>query len=202
MGLCVNCFGSGVDLGVYGRRPCGACHNTATAQKIEQSITELELLVDWHQGFMLIFVFSSTAIIGNTVKELVGDLLKNYEHPPLEVMSDGAPNHLVAVVEKLFDKHKHGQPVWLDLCLRDDTHLTPAVHEGDQWDQQLIQIMSSLNKGRTPLEQSLGAPLFIHLPDSFASEVVTYAPDLWAIRQLLIAPSLDGELGLVSPSEA
>lgn len=198
MTLCLNCFGSGVDLGVYGRRPCGACHDADTAQRVEQAITELELLVDWHQGFMLIFAFSSTAMIGNTVKELVGDLLKNYEHSPLVIMSDGKPNHLVSVVEKLFDKHQHGQPVWLDLCLHDDTHLTPAMHEGDQWKQQLIEILSSLNKGRTPLEQSLGAPLFIHLPDSISSEVVTYAPDLWTIRQLVIAPTLNVDYGPVS----
>ncbi|MFQ2238134.1 hypothetical protein ACK32R_20825 [Aeromonas dhakensis] len=198
MALCVNCFGSGVDLGSYGHRPCGACHDKALVQNIEQSVTELELLVDWHQGFMLIFVFSRTAIVGNTMKKLIGDLLKCYGRPPFEIVSDGAPNHLLAVVEKLFDKHPHGQPVWLDLHLCDNNNQSPAVHDGNQWAQQTIEIMSALNKGRTALEQSLGAPLFIHLPDSFAPEVATYAPDLWTIRQLTMSPTLDGEHGLPS----
>ena len=147
-----------------------------SSPKFEKVWAEIKLILDWHKRFSLFFVLSQD-ILSEILRERLQDYLKsiakdiNFIDPkkPEDISRD--------LTDKLF-AHSN-RPVWLELRDKEG-------NRESKWDQARQHALGLLNRWRSKLEEEIDSPLFIHLPEHFAAQIVTWAPDLWSIRQQII----------------
>ena len=146
-----------------------------SSPEFEEIWAEIKLTLDWHRDFSLFFVLGQNTLSSMALRQRLQDYLRaitsplNWIHPASPADID---QHLT---EQLFARP--GPPVWLELGGQDSR---------GQWDRARQQALGLLNRRRSTLETAMRGPLFIQLPEDFAAHIVTWAPDLWSIRQQLI----------------
>ena len=156
-----------------------------SSPEFEEIWAEIKLILDWHSDFSLFFVLGQNTLSSTALRQRLQDYLRaitgplNWIHPASPVDIDQQ------LAEQLFARP--GPPVWLELGRQDSQ---------GKWDRARQQALGLLNRRRSTLETAMHGPLFIELPEDFAAHIVTWAPDLWSIRQQLI------ELPAVRPVNA
>ena len=146
-----------------------------SSPEFEEIWAEIKLALDWHSDFSLFFVLGQNTLSSTALRQRLQDYLRaitsplNWIHPASPADID---QHLT---EQLFARP--GPPVWLELGRQDSR---------GKWDRARQQALGLLNRRRSKLETAMRGPLFIQLPEDFAAHIVTWAPDLWSIRQQLI----------------
>ena len=156
-----------------------------SSPEFEEIWAEIKLTLDWHRDFSLFFVLTQNTLSSTALRQRLQDYLRaitsplNWIHPASPADID---QHLT---EQLFARP--GPPVWLELGGQDSQ---------GKWDRARQQALGLLNRRRSTLETAMRGPLFIQLPEDFAAHIVTWAPDLWSIRQQVI------ELPAVRPVNA
>ncbi|WP_337881657.1 hypothetical protein, partial [Rheinheimera sp.] len=139
---------------------------------------ELKLSLEWHQEFSLFFVLVQNTKAAHELRQRVSDYMRSHSKP-LRFIKANTPADLPhKVIQTVFNRPEvlH-QPIWLELTTLDDTGL---------WDQLRGQTLATLNKRRSQLENTIQSPVFIELPYKNAADIVSWAPDLWSIRQQII----------------
>ena len=156
-----------------------------SSPEFEEIWAEIKLTLDWHRDFSLFFVLTQNTLSSIALRQRLQDYLRAITSP-LNWIHPASP---VDINQQLADRlfARPGPPVWLELGRQDSR---------GQWDRARQQALGLLNRRRSTLETAMHGPLFIQLPEDFAAHIVTWAPDLWSIRQQLI------ELPAVSPVNA
>ncbi|MEN9864431.1 MAG: hypothetical protein RL748_21, partial [Pseudomonadota bacterium] len=156
--------------------------DSADLSEIETIWADLRDLLAWQQGFGLYLVFADDARRADVLLQALTDWCKAHDLPIQAVRSLKSADALAKVLDALpGNPAVPAMPMWLDLG---EWSSDPA------WLQVRREILAALNQRRSWLEQSCLRPVFLHLPLSFAPEVVTWAPDLWSIkRYLALLPS-------------
>ena len=156
-----------------------------SSPEFEEIWAEIKLTLDWHRDFSLFFVLTQNTLSSIALRQRLQDYLRAITSP-LNWIHPASP---VDINQQLADRlfARPGPPVWLELGRQDNR---------GQWDRARQQALGLLNRRRSTLETAMRGPLFIQLPEDFAAHIVTWAPDLWSIRQQLI------ELPAVRPVNA
>ena len=171
-----------------------------TGTRFEALWAELKLLLEWHKGFAFYLVFGDDSRVAMRLRQRVEDfsMLRTMQ---LQWLRPEHPQDLVAKVlaavlpsgaEHIYvERHA---PVWLEL--------TKAPND-PTWQRARQAVLSALNKRRGALERDCPRPLFLHLPEAMAPEIVTWAPDLWSVRQYIaLLPSDPPAVSLILGSDA
>ena len=151
-----------------------------SSPEFEEIWAEIKLILDWHRDFSLFFVLTQNTLSRTALRQRLQDYLKAITGP-LNWIHPASP---VDINRRLADRlfARPGPPVWLELGGQDSR---------GQWDRARQQALGLLNRRRSTLETAMHGPLFIQLPEDFAAHIVTWAPDLWSIRQqLIVLPAL------------
>ena len=144
--------------------------------EFRKNLAEIKLLLDWHRGFSLFFVLSQNTLSSTALRERLQDYyLKLTTHQINWINPDSPVDINQQLATRLFGQP--GPPVWLELGRQDSQ---------GEWDRARQQALGLLNRRRSKLEEEINGPLFIQLPGDFAAQIVTWAPDLWSIRQQVI----------------
>lgn len=154
---------------------------TQTCPFLGSIYAEIQLLLEWKKGFGLYFVLSDDPFASDALRQRVEELTLGCNHP-LQCIRTEQPETLVETVlsailpstpSDQWQAQNHA-PVWLDLTSDSDEQA---------WNTARIQTLAALNRGRSRLEQQYQRPLFLQLPMHMAADIVTWAPDLWSIRE-------------------
>ena len=146
-----------------------------SSPEFEEIWAEIKLTLDWHRDFSLFFVLTQNTLSSIALRQRLQDYLRAITSP-LNWIHPASP---VDINQQLADRlfARPGPPVWLELGRQDSQ---------GKWDRARQQALGLLNRRRSTLETAMHGPLFIQLPEDFAAHIVTWAPDLWSIRQQLI----------------
>ena len=146
-----------------------------SSPEFEEIWAEIKLTLDWHRDFSLFFVLGQNTLSSMALRQRLQDYLRAITSP-LNWIHPASP---VDINQQLADRlfARPGPPVWLELGDQDSR---------GQWDRARQQALGLLNRRRSTLETAMRGPLFIQVPEDFAAQIVTWAPDLWSIRQQLI----------------
>ena len=155
-----------------------------SSPEFEAIWAEIKLILDWHRDFSLFFVLGQNTLSSMALRQRLQDYLRAITRP-LNWIHPDSPADIDQHLTELFARL--GQPVWLGLGEQDSR---------GKWDRARQQALGLLNRRRSTLETAMRGPLFIQLPEDFAAHIVTWAPDLWSIRQQVI------ELPAVRPVNA
>ena len=156
-----------------------------SSPEFEEIWAEIKLTLDWHRDFSLFFVLGQNTLSSMALRQRLQDYLRAITSP-LNWIHPASPADInQQLADRLFARP--GQPVWLELGGQDSR---------GKWDRARQQALGLLNRRRSTLETAMRGPLFIQLPEDFAAHIVTWAPDLWSIRQQVI------ELPAVRPVNA
>lgn len=156
-----------------------------SSPEFEEIWAEIKLILDWHRDFSLFFVLGQNTLSSTALRQRLQDYLRAITSP-LNWIHPASPEDInQQLADRLFARP--GPPVWLELGGQDSQ---------GKWDRARQQALGLLNRRRSTLETAMHGPLFIQLPEDFAAHIVTWAPDLWSIRQQVI------ELPAVSPVNA
>jgi tetratricopeptide (TPR) repeat protein len=164
-----------------------------TQSEFEAIWAEIHRLLEWQQGFGFYLVFSDDQRAAKALKQRVEDATRLRTGLLQWVRPETPETAVQAVLEAIFQPdsrydHWHA-PLWVELT---------AGPEDAAWQKVRRQALSALNRRRSALEQDCLRPLFLQLPEAMAPEVVTWAPDLWSVRQYIaLLPALP-ENALVS----
>lgn len=162
-------------------------------KKMKTDLDELKLFTEWHSGFALFVIASPTDTETVYGKPLLTthDMISEHLGFEISFIRPSVSTPLSDIVTSIVAHSHTRRALWLELCF------DPAIHkEGyDVWLTMIHNLLSILNKSRSQLEKMLNAPLFLHFDSNkeegahFSSLMVTYAPDLWTIRQMTISPN-------------
>lgn len=146
-----------------------------SSPEFEEIWAELKLTLDWHSDFSLFFVLSQNSLSSTALRQRLQDYLRAITGP-LKWINPASP---ADINQHLADQFfaRLGRPVWLELGGQDSQ---------GEWDRARQRALNLLNRRRGQLETEMRGPLFIQLPEDFAAQIVTWAPDLWSIRQQVI----------------
>ena len=155
-----------------------------TTSAFESLWAEIKLLLEWQQGFGFYVVVGDDYRVALALRQRIEDAMRvssgalqflrpqNPETAAVEVLQAILPPS-----EQEAARYQQWQaPVWLDLTTAPDD---------PNWQTPRRQVLAALNVRRSALEAYCLRPLFVHLPQSLLPEVVTWAPDLWSIRQFI-----------------
>ena len=149
---------------------------------LESAWAELKLLLEWQEGFALVWVLGDDQRVSAQIAQRLQDF-SQARTSRLQTVRPSAPESAASeVLEALFGSAGVGGmpkfigPVWIDLMQGPDS---PDWHNARQ------QTLSALNQRRSALEQDFRRPLLIHVPVAAAGKLVTWAPDLWSARALV-----------------
>ena len=146
-----------------------------SSPEFEEIWAEVKLTLDWHSDFSLFFVLSQNNLSSAALRQRLQDYLRAITGP-LKWINPASPADINRhLADRFFARL--GRPAWLELGRQDSR---------EKWDQARQRALSLLNRRRSKLEAEMRGPLFIQLPEYFAAQIVTWAPDLWSIRQQVI----------------
>lgn len=147
---------------------------------------ELRQLLDWQHGFGFYLVFANDQKAANLLRQRVESATR-WRTRKLQWVR---PTDLQAALEEVMsaaldatsEYNELQSPLWIELS---------ASADDQEWQGKRREILSALNRRRGALEQDCRRPLLLQLPLSMAPEIVTWAPDLWSIRQYIaVLPAL------------
>ena len=139
--------------------------------------SELKLTLEWHEDFSLFFVFVENTQASFALKQRLDDFMRSHSKPLRRIKPITQTDLPNKVIDEIFDANASYSPVWVAL--------TQVDQEG-VWDTLRAKTLATLNKRRSQLENIVKSPIFIELPYTCAANVVTWAPDIWSVRQQII----------------
>ncbi|WP_374490481.1 hypothetical protein [Zoogloea sp.] len=156
--------------------------NPQPTQDFESIWAEIKLSLEWQHGFGFYLVLSDDPRSARQLRQRVEDATRLRTRLLQWVCPQNPETAVQEALHAAFPTgearrfHDWQAPLWLEL----------TTAPGDAaWDQARRATLSALNRRRSALEQQCPRPLFIQLPSSFAPEIVTWAPDLWSVRQFV-----------------
>ena len=153
---------------------------------IETIWADLRDLLEWQQGFSLYLVFADDARRADVLLKYLTEWCHEHELPIQAIRPLKSDEALAQVLDGLYgNRAVAGMPLWLDLGAWSSDPAWPGVRR---------EILAALNQRRSWLEQTYQRPVFLHLPQSFAPEVVTWAPDLWSVKRYIALLSNENSL--------
>lgn len=170
-------------------------HHSHSHSHLKNKLAEIKLFTEWHSGFALFILASPPASLDQNSRDdsvmLAHGLVSEYLEQEMIYIKPSIKTPLSDIVSPMIERRITPSPFWLELSF------DPTFHtEGyDAWLTMIQRLLSILNKSRTQLEKMLNAPLFLHFNSNeeegahFSSLMVTYAPDLWTVRQMTISPN-------------
>lgn len=159
--------------------------------------SEIKLLLDWNQGFGFYLVFGDDHRVSRRLQQRIEDATRLRSHLLQRVRPEAAEAAVEVVLKAAFPEgedrrfHDWRAPLWIDLTTGPGE---PA------WEAARQQTLAALNRSRSALEKDCPRPLFLQLPEAIAPAVVTWAPDLWSIRQFVAVLPHDDRIYV--PAEA
>jgi hypothetical protein len=153
---------------------------------IETIWADLRDLLEWQQGFSLYLVFADDARRADVLLKYLTEWCREHELPIQAIRPLKSEDALAQVLDGLSGNPAvPGMPLWLDLGAWSSDPAWPGVRR---------KVLAVLNQRRSWLEQTCKRPVFLHLPQSFAPEVVTWAPDLWSVKRYIALLSNENSL--------
>ena len=146
--------------------------------EFEKIWREIKQLLEWNQGFGFYLVFGEEQRPLDELRQRVQDATR-LQSKTLQLIRPMDPSKaeeevLTAILTPAFLFTDYASPIWLDLTMGP---------EDQHWQTVRQRVLAALNRQRSRLEIECLRPLFVCLPVTMAAEVVTWAPDLWSIRQ-------------------
>jgi tetratricopeptide (TPR) repeat protein len=141
---------------------------------------ELRQLLDWQHGFGFYLVFANDQKAANLLRQRVESATRFRTRSlqwvrPVDLQT-ALDEVMSAALDATSDYNELQSPLWIELS---------AGADDPEWQSKRREILSALNRRRGALEQDCRRPLLLQLPLSMAPEIVTWAPDLWSIRQYI-----------------
>ena len=163
---------------------------------LESAWAELKLLLEWQEGFALVWVLGDDQRVSAQIAQRLQDF-SQARTSRLQTVRPSAPESAASeVLEALFGSASVGVmpkfigPVWIDLMQGPDS---------PDWQLARQQTLASLNQRRSALEHDFARPLLVHVPLAMAGEIVSSAPDLWSARALVSVLPYSVSRGSASP---
>ncbi|HDZ9286274.1 TPA: tetratricopeptide repeat protein, partial [Vibrio cholerae] len=139
---------------------------------------ELKLTLEWHHDFSLFFVFVADTKASLALKQRLDDYMRSHSKALRRINPHKVEELPKNVINRIFHENTNSSSaIWLDLTEQDNDGI---------WDEFRAKTLATLNKRRSQLEKTIKSPLFIELPFACAAHIVTWAPDLWSVRQQTI----------------
>ncbi|NAO20178.1 tetratricopeptide repeat protein [Vibrio cholerae] len=139
---------------------------------------ELKLTLEWHHDFSLFFVFVADTKASLALKQRLDDYMRSHSKALRRINPHKVEDLPKNVINRIFHENTNSSSaIWLDLTEQDNDGI---------WDEFRAKTLATLNKRRSQLEKTIKSPLFIELPFACAAHLVTWAPDLWSVRQQTI----------------
>jgi hypothetical protein len=168
---------------------------TEAGPGFESLWSELRLLLDWQRGFGFYMILGDDHRASRRLRQRIEDATQ-LRTQKLQCVRPEKPEEAVEMVLRAAfptGKAKHYQdwhaPLWIEL----------TAGPGDpEWHMVRQHVLAALNRRRSALERDCTRPLLLQLPLAMAPEIVTWAPDLWSVRQYIAvlpseAPPSNGE---------
>ena len=148
--------------------------------EFEKIWREIKQLLEWNQGFGFYLVFGEEQWSLDELRQRVQDATR-LQSKTLQLIRPLEPTQaeeevLTAILSPAPLFTDYASPIWLDLTMGP---------EDKPWQTVRQRVLAALNRQRSRLEIECQRPLFVSLPVTMAAEVVTWAPDLWSIRQYI-----------------
>ncbi len=135
---------------------------------------EIKLTLEWHSGFSLFFIFTKSHDSAQPLRCCIDEHFNKTTTQIRHIIPNSGDEAKRSAVRAVFESCT---PVYLDL--------TAFQAQASSMDD-CAHILNTLNKRRSQLEKDINNPIFIALPESVAAHVVSWAPDLWSVREKII----------------
>ncbi len=169
-------------------------------RQFETVWSEIRLLLEWRQGFAFYLVFGDDSRVSARLRQRLNDYVSSRTGLLQWLRPDRVENAVEEVLAAVFPSSAEFKPfldrqapIWIELTVG------PGI---SAWDVSRRKTLSALNQRRSALETTCPRALFLQLPLAMASEVVTWAPDLWSVREYIALLPLEApDYTLVAPAE-
>ena len=169
-------------------------------RQFETVWSELKLLLEWQQGFAFFLVFGDDSRVSARLRQRLDNYVRSRTGLLQWLRPDRAERAVEDVLAGVFHSSAeskpfldYGAPIWIELTAGPGT---------TAWDVARRKTLSALNQRRSALEITCPRALFLQLPLAMAPEVVTWAPDLWSIREYIaLLPSQVPDNTMLAPAE-
>ena len=169
-------------------------------RQFETVWSEIKLLLEWQQGFAFYLVFGDDARVSARLRQRLNDYVSSRTWLLQWLRPERAENAVEEVLAAVFPSSVEFKPfldqqapIWIELTAG------PGI---SAWELARRKTLSALNQRRSGLEKTCPRALFLQLPLAMASEVVTWAPDLWSVREYIALLPLEApDYTQVAPTE-
>ncbi len=147
----------------------------------EATWSRFQRALSWREGFAIVFLFTDFPTVADIFRQRLADIYRaRVRGLRLLQETPATPDELLnTLLTSLFQADNVRQalaaPVWIDLQHKPDD---------PEWNNARRNLLARLNERRAAVIQQHHWPLLLVLPAHMASEIASYAPDLWAIRHL------------------
>ncbi|MEN9843831.1 MAG: hypothetical protein RLZZ612_1660 [Pseudomonadota bacterium] len=162
-----------------------------SSSTFESLWAELKLLLEWRQGFSFIVVLGDNQRISERLAHRLSDFAQTRTQALNRIRPQTPATAVQEVLTGLFNAAMRA-PAWVDLM--------PGPTDPD-WQTARQQVLSALNQRRSALEQDFAAPLLLHIPTYTAPSLVSWAPDLWSIRALVLVLPTDDPIDALARTQ-
>ena len=152
-------------------------------RQFETVWSELKLLLEWRQGFAFYLVFGDDYRVSTRLRQRLEDYVRSRTWLLQWLRPDRPESAVEDVLAAVFPSSvelnrylERRAPIWVELTVGPET---------DAWDAARRKTLTALNQRRSSLEKTCPRALFLQLPLAMAPEVVTWAPDLWSVREYI-----------------
>ncbi|MFT4928751.1 MAG: tetratricopeptide (TPR) repeat protein [Phenylobacterium sp.] len=150
----------------------------------EEMLRELSTLLEWSEGFELIFLFTDNSFVSNLIRDRIKDIYSGHQ-TSLYYFEPSEPETLIVdcldfLLSQSKDAREEGEsdttdskrsPIWLELN-----------QHGEQWQAEQVNLIQRINERRDGIRTRTPQPLVILMTEDFSREVYRLAPDLWSVR--------------------
>ena len=139
---------------------------------------ELRHLMDWHEGFTLVLLYSDDPAALDAIRGRMQDALR-FQTAAIQHVVPASPASATADIvgalqaDARFPSRR--PPVWIDL---------QGSPGDDAWNRARDHVLARLNEQRSRLEREVPGLLVLSLPTHYIARIGGIAPDLWSVRTL------------------